>query len=261
MFLTVAPGRNQNRRLVNLEGYDDASEVIEDIIDGSMGDGEVVGLDRVYTGLEIKYDKNPANGEYRSTVFVRKTSEDSFPGIDEVVSGTDTPLWTTYAGGFLDYPTALTVWDAYHAAYLVTRRENVYKMEIDWFQKNSRIGLDSTVPDAPVYLALILSGWYSQPRKRYTFEVPVTTASLARQLGDRVIIRDLKRTNDLYFKVIIEGQMLITKENKIKMTVSHRLNDTGTAASPVLEYITESVGGNTITESTGVSTTITEVVN
>jgi hypothetical protein len=260
-FLSVVPGRDKNRRLINLDGYDGATGPITDIIDGSMGEGQVVGLDRVFTGCEFKYDKNPATGEYRSSVFIRKTSEDAFPGPDELVPGTTTPLWTTYAGGFgSDYPTAITVWERYHSAFVLTQRENFDKQELDWCQSNARLGLDTSIPDVPVFLALIRSEWYSVPRKQYTFRVPVTASNLVRLLGDRVIFRDIKRTGNLYFYAIVEEQALLTKDNEIQIKVSHKMDDQGFEISPEPLYITASVGGDTITASIG-GDTITAVVN
>jgi hypothetical protein len=259
-FLAVAPGRDKNRRLINLEGYVDADTVVSDIIDGSMGDGQVVGLDRVYTGLEIRYDKNPANSEYRSTVFIRKTDEDEFPSYSELIPGTSSKLWKTYAGGFMDYGTAKVVWDRYHAAFLLIRRENVDKRDCDWFQSNNRVEMNELQEDSAVYLALVLSEWYCTPRKRYTFRVPVTAENVARRLGDRVIFMDTKRTGGLYFRAIVEEQTLDTANDQIEIKVSHLLTDEGYAEAPVTAYITEVIGGNTITETIG-GNTITEVVN
>lgn len=267
IYAAVVPGRDAKRRIIHLDGYGEADRTYDtaNIIRDSVAAAEVVGLDRVHTGLELKYDQNPATGEYRSTVFVRKTDESAFPLESDVVPGTTTPLWTTYAGGFKGYANGKAAWENYHAAWLITRRDNVYSLECDWFQSRARVGLDEEWEDAPVFLALILSEWYSQPRKKYRFAIPVTQANLGLLLGDRINFMDEKRTGGLYYRCLVERIVLVTErempgDEVIEVEVSHRLSDVVTEAPPLPPVVwTETVDGPVVTETVDDDVVITEV--
>lgn len=267
IFAAVVPGRDAKRRIINLDGYAESDRTYDasNIIRDSVAEAEVTGLDRVRTGLELKYDHNPATGEYRSTVFVRKTSENSFPAESDLVPGTTTPLWTTYAGGFKEYANAKAAWENYHAGWLLIRRDNIDVRECDWFQSRERCGVDPEWEDPAVFLALILSEWFSQPRKKYTFALPITTHNLGLLLGSRINFADEKRTGGLYYQCLVEHIVLVTERNRpgderLEVVVSHRLTDVGTEAPPVPPVVwTETVDGPVITETVDGPTVITEI--
>lgn len=266
-FLCLVPGRDGKRRLVPLDGYDNPGIVAtyddSNILDGSVSDSAITGLDRVYTGLELRYDKNPATDEYRSTVYVRYTERETFPEYVEEPNAE----WTKYVGGFQDYESAKACWQNYRNAYLVSHRVNIYKLDCDWFQSNARLqpgATDQLEPyDAAVSLAWVLSAWYSGPRIPYTFRVPLTSENMDNlQLLNRVLFRDIKRTGGLYYKTLVERTALDTVNAQIEVTVSRLATDSGYPdpedATP--RYLMEVVGGDTLTETIG-GNTLTEIVN
>ncbi len=263
IFAFVFPGRDGKRQMATLDQYADPVATFDPstIVQSSVGDAETVGFDRVYTGLELKYDKNPETGDYRSTLFVRKTDEAAFPSKTENIPGTNTKLWTTYAGGFNSYPNAKSAWDSFHENWLTSPQENIYEMESDWFVNGRSVG--ANVVDTPIYLALILSQWFGKPRIRIPFLIPLTSANLDIKPLDRAIFMDPIRTGSLYYPVLIESVKLDTDKDLIEIIVSRRWNDEGTPAAADLTpvSITEGIEGDTITEVIGTSTTITEVVN
>lgn len=268
LFLAVVPGRDGKLRLKRLDGYDNSQGVYDEavnIVKGSVKESPIEGLDRVYTGLELKYDQHPETGEYQATVFIHRTHESTFPAEDMVDPGSRVPLWTLYAGGFKSYVTGRYVWGLYRQGYLLANQENILKREVPWFQRNTKIqpGAEVTLPpsDPAEYMAVILGEWFSGPRVSYTFEVPYTSENAENlQLLASTVFRDQKRTSGLYFNVKVESVSLMPKENMIEATVSRRLKDVGYAENPEPLYIRKVIGGDTITETIG-GDTITATIH
>lgn len=276
-FMGITPARDGKRRIKHLAGYDYPPAAVftpENVLDGSVDAAPVGDLDRVYTGLEIKYDWNPANDEYRKTLFIRNTDkyvdDESFPAFG-TMDPDGLPRWTKYAGGFSTdpygngYTNARLIWNLFGRGYLKAQRENIYRLESKWFQSNERIGFSSpTGSDAVVTLAYWLAEWMSCPRLRYTFDIPITPENLTLQLLDTIHFRDTLRTGNLLYPCRVEELRLDPAGNSLTVTASRRLVDVGNPDEPDFEqaFIEEVVGGgNEIIEAVGAADDIIETVH
>lgn len=288
-FCCIVPGRDGKRRLFPINGYDIFTEktafplnrIFDEtsILVGSFQDSRILGMDRVYTGLTLKYDYNPAKQEYRKVITVRNTNKPFFPAIETLDAETGSPLWTTYVGGVSDYTTARRIWggenvneeDGYRKAYLLSQRQNLHELECPWFISNEHFGI--VEQDPAIYLATTLSHWFSVPRVDYTFRVPASPANLALYLLQRIAVKDTIRTNDLYYRAIITALELDPVASEIQVTCQRLLTDkpydiplitfegivgddveaeeldnVGDPVLTIADTVTEVLGGNTLTE-------------
>jgi hypothetical protein len=231
-FMGITPARNGKRRIKLLHSYGEPVMIFgpDNVLDGSVESALVTDMDRIYTGVEIKYDWNPETDDYRKILFVRSTDkyidDNSFPGSTE--PDDDGILkWTKYVGGVSNYGLAKSLWSMFGRGYLKTRHSNVYRMESKWFQNNSRIGFQSLIGDSVFMLAHRIGTWLAYPRVRYTFTIPISADALKLQLLDTIWFRDTLRTGNLFFQCTTEELQLNPAENQITVTASRRIVDQG----------------------------------
>lgn len=196
-LLLLAPGLDGKRRLVSWTDNRSAGVALLDDAFWSQGSlSEVTQEDSqdVFSEYEINSDQNVASGGYNRQLQVNNTDQDAFP--------LSTENWQEWVVGILGYDTAKSLWTTAHDGWLVNGNKNRLVLNLPWIPDAfngdpwatflfSYYGPGSTVPPhTDVKLLSALISWASFPKRFVTGRSPISSANLARNLGDCVIFQN-----------------------------------------------------------------------
>lgn len=276
-FSVVFPGLDGRRNVGIIDRYFDAAAhpetllEFDDVQDGSMGPAQLGLLDRVYTALDIQYDKNPQNDEYRKRIQILNEDRDGFPAIDETIPDSDppVPLWTTWVTGLdafdlngivvysgaqynANYAAASALWAKAHASYLRVGQRVVYEVKadmlraaIDWYP-----GTLSSTEDAAFSLALLIADYLFVPWVFQSFSVPITPENITMIPMQRIGYGDEVRTDGKMYYALVKMVKLNTKSAVIEVVAARRESDTpyrligGTGGRMVLQDVVAGAGAD-----------------
>ncbi len=251
-FACIVPGKDGARQVRLIDRYQDPSahpevlQIFQDVIDGSMGNAEISPLDRLFTSVDLKYDKNPATGDFNNRFQTLNEDQETFPLISAMVPASDPPipLWTTWVTGMnaydlngnvvysgaaytSNYSAAKTLWEKGRASYLRVGQKRPYTLELetlrqrkDWFT-----GVVSSTEDAAYSLALFVADYLFVAWRFQPLSVPITTATATLNIMDRVGYGDPVRTDGRLYYALVKAMGLDTIGLKFNLVVAHRVTD------------------------------------
>lgn len=178
--------------------------------------------------LGIYYVLGTLNADKSEQMFYNQSG--TFPVLSNAgtitVNGTSTQAWKTYAQGFATYSMASVIWGMAHDTY--TRIEQVNTApknlsELPWYIDENEFdtGTSSGATDTyAVYQYLYnLINYCSRQKYRVTFDIPITTDNIQRELIDLVTFSDAIYTNNVSNTAYIEKINLIPQDDIMRLTL------------------------------------------
>lgn len=253
-FFCIVPGVDGKRVLRRIDGHPQEARLLSeaDIIKGSLGTAELIDVDRAYTSVDFSYHYNPASDKYESRIAVFHEEEDEFPASDEMENGA--PIWQSWVIGVSSYGNAKHLWELAHAAWLVTRRKKVAKLELPWVNRN-----EAEHFDLPYFLAMLYLEWLGVPKERVKLRLPLTPENAQILLMDSFRLQDQKRTGGSWFWHKVDNIVIDTTKDEVELSLYRRVTEEANAPEQVL--IEESLDAeDLIQEGLEETETIEEVV-
>ncbi len=251
-FACCVPGKIGARQLRIIERYQEAGAhpeallTFSDVIARSMGAGEVSMLDRLYTGVDLRYDLNPATGNYNCRLQTLNEEFSTFPAITDMIPGSDppVPVWTTWVTGLAAfdlngnpvysgaayasvYAAALSLWSKGRASYLRCGQKKPYQKDLPWMRqkKDWYTGVQSSTEDGVFSLALFVADYLYVPWVYQQFSVPITAATVLLNLMDRCGYGDVIRTDRFLYYALVKRIELDPSGLIFNLTVALRDTD------------------------------------
>lgn len=253
-FFCIVPGIDGKRVLRRIDGHPETARLIteSDIIRGSLSAAELIDVDRAYTSVDFSYHYNPASDKYESRIAVFHEEEDEFPAHDEMEDGV--PVWQSWVIGVSSYGNAKHLWELAHAAWLVTRRKKVAKLELPWVNRN-----EAEHFDLPYFLAMLYLEWLGVPKERVKFRLPLTPENAQILLMDSYRFQDQKRTGGSWYWHKVDNIVIDTTKDEVELSLYRRVTEEANA--PEHELIEETLDAeDVIQEGIDETDTIEEVL-
>lgn len=126
--------------------------------------------------------------------------------------------WTEFVGGISDFSFANALWSTCHNNWLITKTKKTLFLDLPWFP-DLKTDWGDVDPDnnGPAYLIDKLAFWLSRPMKTVSCKVPITTATLALEVGTGQFFNDQKLTAGTTRYCWIENIRLNTKDDLLEM--------------------------------------------